>query len=75
MKRPEVVEQYVTDTDGHRLGVLIDIRTYQRLREAEEELEDIRAYDEARPKAISELSAGRSCTLAEYRARRTSRRS
>jgi len=51
------------------------LQTYERLREAEEELSDIRASDAARPKIAAELSAGDFTTLAGYRARRSFRRS
>jgi hypothetical protein len=73
MKTSGAAEQFVTDTDGHRIGVLLDINTYLRLRDAEEELADIRAYDDARPGVMAELKSGRSSTLAEYRARRAGR--
>jgi len=75
MKVSTAEEKFVTDTDGQRVGVLLDLQTYERLREAEEELSDIRAYDAARPKIAAELSAGDFTTLAGYRARRSSRRS
>lgn len=75
MKVLTAEEKFVTDTDGQRVGVLLDLQTYERLREAEEELSDIRAYDAARPKIAAELSAGGFSTLAGYRARRSSRRS
>ena len=48
-------EQYLTDAKGKRVGVLLNMQTYDRLREAEEELADIRAYAAARPKAHAEL--------------------
>jgi hypothetical protein len=35
MKTPVSAEQFVIDADGNRLGVLLDLKTYQRLREAE----------------------------------------
>ena len=53
-----------------RVGVLLDLKTYDRLREAEEELADVRAYDAARPKAVADVKAGRFSTLADYRAKR-----
>ena len=53
---------------GARGGV--DLSTYQRLREAEEELADIQAYDAARPKVLSEIAAGHFTELGEYRAGR-----
>jgi hypothetical protein len=67
-------QQFVTDANGKRVGVLLDVKTYQHLREAEEELADIRAYDSARPKVTANLKSGRFSTLADYRARRKSRR-
>lgn len=63
-------EQFVTDAAGKPVGVLLDLKTYKRLREAEEDLADIRAYDAARPKTYADLKAGRFASLADYRARR-----
>ena len=63
-------EQFVTDAKGKPVGVLLDLKTYERLREAEEDLAEIRAYDTARPKAVADLKAGRFSALADYRAKR-----
>ena len=52
-------EQFVTDAKGQRVAVLLDLKTYERLREAEEDLADVRAYDAARPKVTADLKAGR----------------
>ena len=41
-------ERYVTDENGRRVGVLLDIADYQRLLEELEELVCIRAYDAAK---------------------------
>lgn len=73
MKATALKEQFLTDAGGKRVGVLLDLNTYQRLREAEEELADIAAYDKARPKVMAEVRAGRCSTLAEYRASRASK--
>ncbi len=67
-------EQFVTDANGKRVGVLLDVATYDRLREAEEELSDIRAYDTARPKVQAEVAAGKVISLADYQAKRSTRR-
>ena len=67
-------EQFVTDANGKRVGVLLDVKTYEHLRDAEGELADIRAYDTARPKVAAELKAGQFLTLADYRAKRSDRR-
>ena len=39
--------RYLTDENGKRIGVVLDIEEYERLREIEDEMEDIRRYDEA----------------------------
>lgn len=41
-------ERYVIDENGTRTAVLIDVEYYQKLLAALEELESIRAYDEAK---------------------------
>jgi hypothetical protein len=41
-------EQYVVDPNGNRTAVLIDLEVYQRLLKAWDEMESIRAYDEAK---------------------------
>ena len=64
-------EQFVTDAKGKPVGVLLDLKTYEQLREAEENLADIRACDAARPKVAADLKSGRISSLADYRARRS----
>ena len=71
MKATVLKERFLTDAAGKRVGVLLDLSTYERLREAEEELADIAAYDAARPKVMADVQAGHFVTLAEYRARRS----
>ncbi len=44
----QVQEQYVVDAEGNPVAVILDIKVYQRLLEAWEELEAIQAYDEAK---------------------------
>lgn len=39
--------QYLVDEQGKRNAVVLDIASYRALLEAQEELEDIQAYDEA----------------------------
>ena len=67
-------EQFIVDTSGQRVGVLLDLPTYDRLREAEEELDDIRAYDAAAPRVRVEIAKGDFITLADYRKSRSARR-
>ena len=59
--------RFVTDAKGRTVGVLLDVKTYERLREAEEDLADIRAYDNARPKVLAETKLGQVASLSEYR--------
>ncbi len=39
--------RYLTDENGERVGVILDVREYERLTEALEDLADLRAADEA----------------------------
>ena len=41
-------EQFVVDESGNRTAVLVDVKRYFELVEAQEEFEAIRAYDEAK---------------------------
>ncbi len=41
-------EHFVVDEGGNRTAVLLGIERYSELLEAQEELESIRAYDEAK---------------------------
>jgi hypothetical protein len=66
-------EQFITDAKGKRVGVLLDVKTYEHLCKAREELADIRAYDAARPKAEADLKAGRVSSLSDYRAKRAAK--
>ena len=71
MKAPALKDgRFVTDAKGKTVGVLLDLKTYERLCEAEEDLADIRAYDTARPKVLAEVKAMQVASLADYRARR-----
>ena len=41
-------EEYLTDRDGNRVKVVLDIHQFQQMIEELEELDDIRAYDAAK---------------------------
>jgi hypothetical protein len=43
-----VEARYIVDENGKRMSVILPIEEYERLIESLEELEDIRAYDEAK---------------------------
>ena len=44
----EFKENYVVDEHGNNIGVLLDIKEYNKLLEELEELESLRAYDAAK---------------------------
>jgi hypothetical protein len=71
---PNSGEQFVTDPNGKAVAVVLDIATYERLREAEEDLADIRAFDEAWPAAQADLANGDVISLDDYIKERASRR-
>lgn len=61
-------ENFVVDRAGHKVGVFLDIQTYEKMLGELEELEDIRAYDAAKgfkdesvplEQALSEIEAHR----------------
>ncbi len=62
--------QDIVDSDGKRTAVLLDIATFKRLIEAEEELEDIRAYDAVKEKVDAELKADESVILEAYKSKK-----
>jgi PHD/YefM family antitoxin component YafN of YafNO toxin-antitoxin module len=49
------MERYLTDEEGHRTAVVLPIDEYEALIEAQEELSDIAAHDEA----VADLENGR----------------
>jgi hypothetical protein len=60
-------EQYLVDEEGNRKAVVVPISSWQQILEALDELDDIRAYDEAKKdpsdpvpfaQAISEINSG-----------------
>ncbi len=44
-------ERFIVDANGNRIAVVLDVAEYNRLLEELEELEDLRAYDEAKSAA------------------------
>jgi hypothetical protein len=48
--------QFIVDESGNRTAVILDIRSYQELLEAQEELDDIRAYDVAKANPETPIS-------------------
>lgn len=61
--------RFIVDAEGRREGVVLDVETYERLREAADELDDIAAYEAAIQQVRAEVAAGEVMTLEEYLAR------
>ena len=60
-------EQFVTNAQGKRFGGLLDVRIYKRLREADEDLAGIHAYDTTHPRIQTKIVAGKVVSVADYR--------
>jgi PHD/YefM family antitoxin component YafN of YafNO toxin-antitoxin module len=58
--------QFVTNEEGRRVAVLLDVKTYERLQSAADELSDIRAYDASVSRVHEEVCKGACSTLADY---------
>lgn len=65
--------EFVLDDRGRRVGVILDLTSYERLMEAKEELEDIREFDESAGRAKAEYKKGEYVTLEEYKRQRKPR--
>jgi len=50
-------QQYITDKKGKKISVVIPVKDYNKLIEAWEELEDIKAYDTAKSKKTDPVEA------------------
>ena len=50
-------QQYITDKKGKKISVVIPLKDYNKLIEAWEELEDIKAYDSAKLKKSDPIEA------------------
>ena len=59
-------EQYLVDAEGNRVGVLLDLATYERLLDAAEELADIQAYTAAKATLANEELITVEQAIAEY---------
>ena len=58
--------EFVTDSKGRRVAVLLDVKSYARLKDAAEELSDIRAYDKAKSRVAAEVKRGQFVTLVQH---------
>ena len=58
--------QFVTNEKDRRVAVLLDVKTYERLQSAADELSDIRAYDASVSRVREDARKGAYSTLADY---------
>ena len=65
--------QFIVNEKGKQVGVVLDLKTYQRLIEAEEELADQVAYDRSKTAARDDLKNGRTISIQDYIASRKSK--
>ena len=54
---------YITNTSGKQIGVMLDIQSYKKLLQSAAELEELREYDGAREKAYAEIARGEFSTV------------
>ena len=71
---PAGKEQFIVDATGQRVGVVLDLPTYERLREAADDNADLRAYRSSKSRTSAEIARGEFATLEEYRASRSRRK-
>lgn len=48
MPRRPPRDRFITDENGRRIAAVVDIERYRKLLEAAEEIDDLRAFDEAK---------------------------
>ena len=63
----KVKEKYLVDEKGKRVGVLLDLKVYQRLLEESEELESIRAFDAAKASEVEAVPLEQAVTEIEQK--------
>ncbi len=73
-RMPTVKKKYLTDEAGKRVGVIVDLKTFERIEDELDELACIRAYDKAKPEAGAAVQRGDYVTLEEYLAKRKSKK-
>ena len=67
-------ERFIVDASGRRVAVVLDLTTYERLREAAEDNFDLRAYRAAKVRVGGEMARGKFASLDTYRAKRLLKR-
>ena len=62
--------QFVTDSKGRRIGVMLDLKSYDKLLAAAEDAADLKTYRRAKPRVDAEILKGDFVSLAELRRQR-----
>ncbi|NKB18491.1 MAG: hypothetical protein HC770_11425 [Pseudanabaena sp. CRU_2_10] len=62
----EQAEQYLTDADGNKIAVVIDIATYQKMLDDLDELYCLKGYEQAVVETDPEIASGDYTTLDQY---------
>ena len=67
---PSTKPQYLTNENGDKIAVIIDLETYQNLLEELDELRCEKGYEQAIIETETEMASGDSITLEQYLANR-----
>jgi PHD/YefM family antitoxin component YafN of YafNO toxin-antitoxin module len=62
----DLQKQYLTDANGNKIAVVIDIDTYQKLMEEIDELYCLKGYERAVAETEPEIATGDYVTLEEF---------
>ena len=67
-------KQYLTNQSGKRVGVILDMKTFEQIEDELDELACIRAYDAAKPEVDAAIKRGDYVTIQEYIAKRAAKK-
>ncbi len=62
----ELAERYLTDQEGNKIAVVLDMETYQQLLDELDELRCEKGYEQAVTETTTEIEKGDYITLDEY---------
>lgn len=66
--------QYITDHAGKRVGVVLDLKTFEKMGDELDDYYCKRAYEKAKPLTDGEIKRGEFMTIEELKARRRIRK-
>jgi hypothetical protein len=69
----ELDKQYLTDVNGNRIAVVLDINTYQKLLDELDEYYCLKGYEQAVTETEPEIMSGDYLTLEQYLTNRESK--